>query len=231
MTGAVFSDMEGTLLRGNTPRLYIKTGLKIGIFSRWEVLQAAAINFVAKVLPSKYNTYLRFLALGRLHKGRSTAHLQQVIEATLPALLQNLKPALVERLRHHQAAGQPVVIVSGAIQQLVERLALELGARGEGTRVEIRDGICTGRQVGPVCQGEEKARRVREVAQELQVDLKESIGYGDTLPDAAFLSLVGTAAVIDPPPEMRAEAERRGWEVIYTEDINSATKSGEKVIS
>ncbi len=229
MAGAVFSDVEGTLLSGNTPRLYIKIGQQLGIFSKWEVAQAAALSLFAKPMPAKANLYLRFLALRNLMKGHSAADLHRVVEATLPQLLKNLKPASIAKLRQHQAEGLQVVLVSGALQQLVERLAVELGARGEGTRFEIRNGICTGRQDGLVCQGEEKARRVQAVAQELQIELSESVGYGDTLPDLAFLSLLGKAAVIDPEPDLQTEAERRGWQIIRN-DLNQ-TITGEAIAS
>ncbi len=212
--GAVFSDIEGTLVSGSTPRYFIKVALGLGIINSRQVLQAGLLSMLAKPLPKRPQSYLQFLALRRLMKGRSLAELERVVEETIPQLLKGLKPATLARLRQYQSEGKPVFLVSAALHNAVTRLAQEFEGSGEGTKLEIVDGTCTGRPGSLPCQGEEKARRVKTLARENGLDLAQSVGFGDTLSDIAFLSLLGRAIVVDPTPAMQAEAQRRGWEIL-----------------
>ena len=214
MGGAVFSDIEGTLVSGNTPRYFIKVGRDLGIIKTWPLVQAGFLFTLAKPFPKGPQSYLQFLAFRRLMKGHSQAEVDRVVEATIPGLLKNLKPATLARLRQYQAEGKPVFLVSAALHNVVTRLAQEFNGSGEGTRLEITNGICTGRPGSPACQGQEKARRVQSLARQHNLDLAQSIGFGDTLSDIAFLALLGQAIVVDPAPPVQAEAQRRGWEVL-----------------
>ena len=217
MAGGVFSDVEGTLIRGSLPTMFIKTGYRLGMFSRRQLIWAALINTLAKPFPAygRINNALRYGALKSLMKGRSVEQVQRVVEAVLPQLTAALKPLPLDHLRRCQAEGMPLVLVSSSLTTAIEALAQELGGRAEGTYMEIQNGSYTGRG-GKPCQGPEKARRVRAVAAELGLDLKASVGYGDTLTDLDFLTIVGQAIVVDPDPTLRAEAVRRGWEILST---------------
>ena len=55
------------------------------------------------------------------------------------------------------------MLVSGALDFLMERLAKHLGATGViANRLEFKDGFATGKLLRPVVAGPEKARLVRE---------------------------------------------------------------------
>lgn len=201
-------------MNGNTPRYFIKVGRDLGIISTWQVLQAGLLSMLSKPMPRRPKAYLQFLAFRRLMKGRSQSELDRVVEESMPGLLKNLKADTLARLRQYQAEGKPVFLVSAALHNVVIRLAQEFNGSGEGTKLEIVAGTCTGRPGSPVCQGEEKAHRVQTLALQNGLDLAQSVGFGDTLSDIAFLSLLGQAIVVDPAPAMQAEAQQRGWEIL-----------------
>lgn len=219
MPGAVFSDVEGTLVEGSLPGMFIRGARELGLISKPRLLQALVINTAAKPMPRSLNVKLRYAAISAAMKGMSVAQASQVLEHIMPVVNQALKPAAVARLREHVREGLPVVLVSGALQAAVERIAQELGVSGEGTHMEIVNQRYSGRGSTP-CMGEEKARRVRQLAQSLNVNLAESYGYGDTLNDVPFLRLMGKACVIDPvEPELAEIATREGWEILRTGQV------------
>ncbi len=216
MTSALFSDMEGTLTTGSAPRLFVEVGAKLGIFSRWQVIKMVAINLLGKPLPKSSNLRLKvfYFTLCSLIKGHTVAEMERVGEAMRVELMARVKPGSLALIREHQQAGRPVVVVSAGAHEMVVAFAKELGAvRGEGTKLEHKNGVYTGRGDAP-CQGAGKAARVREVAAEMNYDLSQSYGYGDTLPDVAFLELLGHPAAIDPDPQLELEAKRRGWRIV-----------------
>src|SRR6202000_1137345 len=80
--------------------------------------------------------------------------------------------------------GHDVVIVSGALDFLMQRLAKYLGATGIiANKLEITDHFATGKLLRPVVAGPEKARLVREHARAHGHDLDECFAYSDSYSD------------------------------------------------
>lgn len=72
-----------------------------------------------------------------------------------------LRSETIDALDGHLAAGDPVVLVSASFEVYLQPLAELLGVHHVlATRVQRRDGVCTGALDGPNCRGAEKVRRL-----------------------------------------------------------------------
>ena len=105
-------------------------------------------------------------------------------EKTLPAIV---RPTALERIRWHQAQGDKVLVVSGALDVYLapwcERQGLELIC----SRLQAENGVLTGRFLGPQCVSAEKCRRVREVC--APEHFPTVYAYGDTREDFDMLAM------------------------------------------
>ncbi|GAB3100539.1 HAD-IB family phosphatase [Lysobacter terrae] len=119
------------------------------------------------------------LSLARL-QASGVAFAEQVLPATI-------RPEALERLRWHQARGDTVVVVSGALEVALAHWCAQHRVELLASCLEIRGGIATGRYAGAQCVGEEKVRRVRE---RFNLSHFATIhAYGDTPEDEAMLAL------------------------------------------
>jgi HAD superfamily hydrolase (TIGR01490 family) len=119
---------------------------------------------------------------------------------------------LVSRCRDE---GHDVVLVSGALDFLMKRLADHLGATHViANRLEIKDGFATGRLLRPVVAGPEKARLIRDHAREQGHDLDECFAYSDSYSDVPMLSVVGHPAAVNPDGRLQRLARTYGWPVL-----------------
>jgi HAD superfamily hydrolase (TIGR01490 family) len=218
---AVVSDLEGTLTTGATWRaLGQEAGRRIG--------RTRYLGFVAGRLP----------ALGRAWSGRlPKRHFQDewlrrlttcfagVDVATFEIMAERAVDAelwprrredVIAALRVHLAAGERVVVASGALQPVVEAFARRLGrATGSpveslGTPLEVEEGRLTGRLIGPVSTGEIKARRVHELLGAERL----SAAYGDSAADVPLLLLSDAPVAVYPDDVLRATAQQLGWRVL-----------------
>lgn len=106
----------------------------------------------------------------------------------LPALL---RPQALARLRAHRDRGDTVLVVSGNFEVLLQHFADGEGVAALGSRLEVRDGLLTGRYAGPQCVLEEKVVRVKA-----RVDTRgfqRIHAYGDTREDRPMLLLADVA--------------------------------------
>jgi len=111
--------------------------------------------------------------------------------------------------------GHEVVLVSGALDFLLARLADDLGAdHYVGNRLEIHDGYATGKLLRPVVAGPNKSRLIANHARDSGYDLADCFGYSDSYSDVPMLSVVGKPAVINPDPKLLRLARAYQWPII-----------------
>jgi HAD superfamily hydrolase (TIGR01490 family) len=215
-TAAVFSDVEGTLVDGSLPRLAVEARRRAGLLRPRQRLLLAALGTAERVLSARWQRRTDIVRALVATSGLTRAEVERVLDDFVPAATARFKPVVLRRLRTHQQAGLPLVLLSGGLHEAIVRLASDLGARGEGSRVALRGGVYTARLDGPVCQGAGKAQRAREVLAEAGWDAAACYAYGDTASDIPFLELFGRPCAVDPDAGLAAEARRRGWEVLIT---------------
>ncbi|MFZ9888263.1 MAG: HAD family hydrolase [Myxococcota bacterium] len=130
-----------------------------------------------------------------------------------------VRPALfkdgVSLVKRAKQAGHRVVLISGSPDFLLNRLARRIDADDViGNRLEIRDGIATGRIRRPLVAGPEKARLIKEHARSHGFEIESCHAYSDSLSDLPMLSVVGRPTAVNPDFRLRALARTYRWPVL-----------------
>ena len=115
MHRAVFSDVEGTLVDANLPRMSLALGREMGLFTRWQMAQLALLSLLGKALPGRLSQRMRLTAIRRSLAGQREEDVHRLVEAVLPQVMARIKPNSLARLQAHQAEGTPVVLMSGGL--------------------------------------------------------------------------------------------------------------------
>lgn len=135
-------------------------------------------------------------------------------EVVEQALLPRIAPEGLRRMTEHRARGDLVVLLTGAPEQVAEPLGLRLAADVVvAGRLELRLDSLTGWLLEPTPRGHEKARHIRRLAQQYQLDLAESWAYANTWDDASHMALTGHPIAVNPGPLLRRMVRRYGWPV------------------
>jgi len=141
----------------------------------------------------------------------------------------------IERVAWHAKQGHEIVLISGTLEPLAREAArtmeAELAARGItvtirvfATQLEEMDSTWTGRVLGELMFGEEKARAATRVAKEMQLDLARCYAYGDSLNDRWLMEAVGRPAAVNPSRDLASMARTRGWPVLDWEGKENPTR-------
>jgi HAD superfamily hydrolase (TIGR01490 family) len=146
----------------------------------------------------------------------------------------------IERVAWHAECRHMIVIVSGTLEPLAERAArvleAELDARGCmckvrvcATRLEEKHERWTGRIVGEAMFGEAKARAIRRIAAEADLDLERCFAYGDSASDWWMLEAVGRPAAVNPSKDLAQIATRNGRPVLRWDEKSISTQSSQSL--
>jgi HAD superfamily hydrolase (TIGR01490 family) len=215
---AAFFDLDKTLLPGAALFPLAREMYRQRFFTAGDIARLGYDQLRFRLLGAEAQTSMdraREASLGAI-RGRAV---EEVVElgrsVAREEIIPRVYPQAVELLSRHKRAGREVYICSGSPQDFLALLAEELGIDGViGTRAKVIDGTYTGELDGEMCHGEEKARRVKEIAAERDIDLAKSFVYSDSLNDLPMFELVGNPAAINPDRRLLAMARKRGWQVL-----------------
>jgi HAD superfamily hydrolase (TIGR01490 family) len=152
-------------------------------------------------------------AFYRVYRDLPARELRNQAQAALPDFIQpRIQHEAVRRIRAHKRRGDKVILVTGALDFLVDSLR-HLGDELIAARLVERTGRFTGELAEPPLTADGRASLAARLAAEHGVDLADCHAYGDSLADLPLLELVGHPHAVNPDFRLAREARRRGWAV------------------
>lgn len=215
---ASFFDVDGTLVRTNLlhPTVFYLANHANPLRSLGALARAAAGGprmALAEMLDRRRFNELLFSVYEGISEDRLLLLADEAFDTVMKRAIYPGARDLVQRCR---AEGHEVILVSGALDFLMDRLARHLGATGHiSNRLEIKDHYATGKLLRPIVAGPEKARLVREWAKARGEDLGDCFAYSDSYSDVPMLSVVGHPCVVNPDLRLGKLARTYAWPVIH----------------
>jgi phosphoserine phosphatase len=106
-----------------------------------------------------------------------------------------------------RAAGGRVAVVSGGFHEIIDPIAAELGLDyWRANRLEVVDGLLTGKLVGPIIDAQAKAETLAEWAADFGIPLARTVAVGDGANDLPMMAITGLAVGFDAKAPVRDEA-------------------------
>jgi HAD superfamily hydrolase (TIGR01490 family) len=218
--GAAFFDLDRTLIRRSSMLAMAPTLRRHGLIG-WRSLARATAWHAVYLIRGVSSRELAQVAdqTFRLMKGWPVAEFRALIEEEIEPLAALAFPDAIQRMREHQARGEPAIVVSASLVDLVEPLARRLGLDAAiASRAHVREGRYTG-QVESFLHGPAKADAVRSYAAHHGVDLEASSAYTDSRSDIELLQTVGHPYAVNPDRALRRAAAAHRWPVLrFTSD-------------
>jgi HAD superfamily hydrolase (TIGR01490 family) len=221
-TGAVFFDLDRTLIAGSSAFEFGRAAYKAGLITKRQLARDAWENLVFRLRGSTdASTDALKKRIGEALRDVRVRDIQRLAPDVLAGVLPRLYPQMLEIAYSHQDAGRPIFICTAASQEMADLLALVLTFDGAvGSVSEVVDGRYTGREGGPFTYREGKAEAIRQLSEREGIDLGASWAYSDSESDLPMLRLVGHPVVVNPDKELRRVAGEEGWEVIRLDHLH-----------
>lgn len=188
VTVAVF-DVDGTLTVRDCVVPFTRTaGSTLGIFTA----MLRQPKSVVTTLISRDRDAIKALFVKIAYTGLDAQKLeQQGISFADKVYLSWMRQDVARRYRWHQEQGHVVVLVSASLNTYLDPLGDLLEADAVlCSRLEVVDGVLTGRLDGPNCRGQEKVSRITQWCQESKIPIEAiEYAYGDSRGDLEMLAM------------------------------------------
>ena len=119
-------------------------------------------------------------------------------------------PDAIARVRRHRALGHTTLLITGALDFVVEPLR-PLFDEIVCAHMAERDGKLTGELTDSPPTGEARALLLDEFARAHGLTLGDTVAYADSTSDLPMLEAAGFPVVVNPEAKLAAIARRRGW--------------------
>jgi HAD superfamily hydrolase (TIGR01490 family) len=142
--------------------------------------------------------------------------------------LERIFPEALQQLRDHKAAGHRVVLLSGALDFLLEPMK-DLADDVLCSTLAQENGAYTGELTGAPVAGDARARMLASFARRRNLDLSRSYAYADSISDLPMLEAVGNPVAVNPDRRLGAAAKSRGWKVEHWDKNGVANGVAKKI--
>ena len=218
---AAYFDVDGTLVTTNLvhPTLYYLANQATPLQTMRQVgralLRAPAMGLAELVDRRTFNELL-YASYEGMSEDRLLLLADDVFETVIKP---SLFPAARSLVQQNRDAGHDVVLVSGALDFVLARLADHIGATDViSNRLEMKDGVATGKLLKPVVAGPEKARLIRNHARSRGYDLDDCFAFSDSYSDVPMLSVVGHPAAVNADKRLTLMAKAYSWPTLDLRD-------------
>lgn len=188
----VVMDVDSTLIQDEVIDLLAReAGCESAVASVTERAMAGELDFAESLRE-------RVAAL----RGTPQSALQEVGDAI------RLTPGARTLCRTLLSLGYRLALVSGGFEEIVGPLAQQMGVhRFRANRLEVADGLLTGRVIPPIVDRAGKAAALREFADEYGFDVTRTVAIGDGANDLDMLAAAGLGVAFNAKPAVAEAAD------------------------
>jgi HAD superfamily hydrolase (TIGR01490 family) len=210
---AAFFDMDHTLIRVNSGRLWLDFLRARGEISMVQMLRALGWLTQYKLSVLDMETVSKKVVAGMVGESED-----ELADKSRRFFAEQIVPHIADEGRNailrHRAAGHEIALLTSSTRYVAGPLAEALGIEHVlCTRLGVKDGRFDGTIDPPPCYGAGKVAHAERFGRELGLDLEGSFFYTDSYSDLPMLERVAGARVINPDARLARYAARVGWEV------------------
>jgi fatty acyl-CoA reductase len=211
---AVF-DVDGTLVETNVVEYFLWMRLRAQPVDEWPAFMGRMLRDAPRWLYLERRSRAEFQrSFYREYNGLDYQVMKRLGREALDAVtLRRIYPEGMRRIREHKRAGHRVLLLTGALDVVVEPLAELLEVEVDCAHLLVRDGRLTGDLQSPPPAGEARGTLLEEYAGRNGIVLSESFAYADSLSDLPMLELVSTPVAVNPDARLSQVAGQRGWRI------------------
>ncbi len=213
---AAFFDLDKTIISRSSTLAFVPSFYRYGLISRAQAVRGGIAQLMYRLAGADHQQMERIKEqVARLCCGWPVDRVTEIVTTHLAEIIGPIIYAEARGLvDEHRQAGRDVFIVSTSGQEMVGPIGAMLGASGIiATQMRHAEGRYTG-ELEFYAYGEEKARRIRQLAAERGYALADCFAYSDSHTDLPMLETVGYPHAVNPDRQLRRVAMSRGWPVL-----------------
>ncbi len=215
MSEIVILDLDGVIIKKQSQQIFLDYLFKkklIGLFFYSKIYFWFILYKLGLVKNPKKIMNFAFSFL----KGKKVEDVEKIVEMFFSEKLREfIFPEIIDIIEEHKAQGRELLIVSNAVDAIVNKVAKFLGIKNYiCTQLEKTNGIFTGKILEDIVYGKNKVIFVKEFVKKNNLSLNNSYAYTDHISDLDLLIMVSNPNAVSPDRFLFSEAKKRNWPIL-----------------
>jgi len=213
---AAFFDLDRTIIAKAAMSAFKSPLLSHGLLTRRAVLSILLGEIIYLHLGATRTRIEHFGKSGvKLIRGKRQSEISEAVEEVLNQVVEPIIYAeALELIDAHKKQNHLVILVSASPEEIVNPLAKLLGAdMSIASRAHVDSGGYYTGSIDFLAIGTNKADAIAALAKKINIDLKKSYAFSDSIADVPMLEMVGHPVAINPDRALEKLAEIRGWDM------------------
>lgn len=217
---AALFDIDGTILRGSVDGNFPKYLTSIGLIEEKDIERTRRIQMELRKAYNRQfafemSTWLYAMNIRGLQREEIEAAAKKFMEKYIRENMFPYVPSLIQELRK---LVDVIIAIGGPPQECANEIKTLGFDRVYGTVLEVHGGVYTGRVIRDCSLERDKEQTVDLAALEYNIDLTQSLGFGDTDHDEPILRRVGFPIAMNPNKQLLAICAERSWPAFSEEN-------------
>lgn len=212
-----FIDFDGTIVNSHCVDYLIEINKSLknkSSFILWRIL----LQFKGPLFYflNKFSAFLFDKYYYRFYKGLKSKEVNKVIEeSVIPYIKNNIFPQAVDEIKKLRSQNYHVVVISGTLKNIVEPIALEIGANDcIATHLEEQNGLFTGKVKGYFVNHFNKRRAIAKYCLYNNYRPEKIVVYGNSKWDIGMLEVADKSYAINPDKKLSKWSDINGCKKI-----------------
>ena len=210
----VFFDLDLTITKSISGRELARGAYRKGLLTHWDLVKAIFLSLLFRLkLKDQFKIIDAMVSWVKGLPERTVEDLCSEVfnEVIYPSVYQEA----VAELEIHKSKNAKIVILSSALRTICQEMAKNLELDDFiCSDLEVKNGYLTGRPLGHLCFGEEKAVRLLKYCEKNNFSLSDVWFYSDSVSDFPALNVVGNPVCINPDNKLKKMALKRDWTIL-----------------
>jgi HAD superfamily hydrolase (TIGR01490 family) len=157
-------------------------------------------------------------------KGLPIINLEAMIGNVIERVIdRGLYKKSLELIEFHKRKNDTIWLATAGPKYIASKLAERLGLDDAlGTEIEVKEGLCTGKVIGSVVHGEEKAKAIIDLIEKNNYLEKKIYSYSDSIKDLPMLNQSSIPNAVNPDRRLRSYAENMNWNIYDTKSFKDS---------
>jgi HAD superfamily hydrolase (TIGR01490 family) len=210
----VFFDLDQTITKTISGKELAKGAFRKGLLTRWDLVKAVVLSLLFR-----FNLRGQLKIIDDMVSWVKGIPEKTIIDLCNEVFQDVLFPSVYSGARNeiefHSSRNARVVILSSALTPICREMAKRLKMDDIlCSDLEVTNGYMTGRPIGHLCFGSEKAVRLNEYCRINNFTTSDAWCYGDSISDLNALEAVGNPVCVNPDGNLKKAAIKRGWKIL-----------------
>jgi len=215
MKTLVIFDVDGTLFKGQTQKVFLKLLMAKKICKLTDYFFISLWFIAYKLTIIKSTKKIREIAYSKL-KGFKVSAIDKIISDNFFLFKDRIFKESYNLINEHKKLNHNLLLISASVDPIIKKICNEFKMQEYlCTRLDVQNNKYTGNLLGDALYGQSKCVKIKEYINQSKISFDNILYYADHISDQPVFEFVNVPICVNPDKKLKKIALEKKWKIIF----------------